>query len=237
MRIDIVTIFTSGYWEPLQQSIVGRARREGRVDVNIVDLRAYTRDKHHSVDDRPFGGGAGMVMKPEPLFDAVEDLSARTDTPTDKILLTPQGESFTQPVAEELSEQAHLILTCGHYEGVDERARQVLFDRELTVGDFILTNANLAAVMITDAVIRLLPGVLGCDESAKNESFTADGRLDFPQFTRPSSYRGMQVPDVLLSGDHARIDRWRDRQRTVRTAARRPDIMIDNSLEAHDEYS
>lgn len=237
MRIDIVTIFTTGYWDPLDQSIVGRARRAGQVQINVVDLREYSDDRHASVDDRPFGGGPGMVIKPEPLFRAVESLRAQTDTGTETVLVTPQGQRFTQAAARAMSAAQHLILVCGHYEGVDERARQALFDREVSVGDFILTNANLAAVMITDAVVRLLPGVLGSDESAVSESFARDARLDFAQFTRPAQYRGMNVPQVLLSGDHGRIERWRQRQRTVRTAARRPDMMTDSSMEVYDECS
>ena len=173
-------------------------------------------------DDRPFGGGAGMVMKPEPLFEAVDRL--RCDE-SRVILLTPQGVTFTQRAARRLAREPHLILICGHYEGVDERVRETLVDEELSIGDFVLTSGNLAAMIVVDAVVRLLPGALGCAESAETESFGPDALLDFPQYTRPREYRGMGVPEVLLSGDHEVIARWREEQRRGRTAARRPDLL------------
>lgn len=222
MRLDILTLFPGMYGGPLDESIIARARGRGIADVRIVNLRDYTHDRHGTVDDRPYGGEAGMVLKPDPLGEAIGDLAgpqARV------ILLTPQGERFGQETARRLSREQHLILICGHYEEVDERVRQGLVDEELSVGDFVLTSGNLAALVVADAVIRLLPGVLGCAESAAQESFGEPGVLDYPQYTRPPEFEGRRVPKVLLSGDHQQIEAWRRRQSLVRTIARRPDLI------------
>lgn len=222
MRLDIITLFPELASFPLSQSITGRAQQRGIVQVHTVNPRDYTQDKHRTTDERPYGGGAGMVMKPEPLFAAVEDV--RTDD-CKVILVSPQGQRFTQSRAQELATLQHLVLVCGHYEGVDERVRQRLVDDELSVGDFVLTNGALAALVIADAVIRLLPGALGCAESSAQESFGDRQLLEFPQYTRPPEFRGMRIPEVLLSGNHRRIEEWRLRQRLLRTAARRPDLL------------
>jgi tRNA (guanine37-N1)-methyltransferase len=205
-----------------------RARERGIVDVRIVNLRDFTHDRNRTVDDRPYGGGAGMVLKPEPLFEAVESL--RTPQ-THVVLLTPQGACLTQRTAERLATYEHLVLVCGHYEGVDERVRQVLIDEEISIGDFILTSGNIAAIVVADAVVRLLPGALGCAESAVTESFGCDNLLDFPQYTRPETFRQMRVPDVLLSGDHGKIETWRQDQKRTRTVARRPDLIMKQMME------
>jgi tRNA (guanine37-N1)-methyltransferase len=221
MRLDIVTLFPEACAPPLEASIIKRAREQGLVDVRLVNLRDFTHDRHRTVDDRPYGGGAGMVLKPEPLFEAVESLR----TPEARVLLlTPQGARFSQGLARDLAGEQHLILVSGHYEGVDERVRQVLVDDEISIGDYVLTNGALPALVVADAVIRLLPGALGCPESAETESFGCDGLLDFPQYTRPVEFRGMRVPDVLISGNHGELEKWRQEQRIVRTAARRPDL-------------
>mgnify|MGYP006291249661 CR=1 FL=1 len=220
MRFDIITIFPAMFDGPLSESILGRAVDRGLVEINRIDLRAYTDDRHRTVDDRPYGGGAGMVMKPEPLFAAVEDLRR----PESRVLMmTPQGVPLAQPRVRALASEKHLIIICGHYEGVDERVRQHLVDEEISIGDYVLTNGNLAAMVLTDAVTRLLPGVLGSPESAADESFSA-GRLEYPHYTRPEEFRGQRVPDVLRSGDHAAIARWRRAEGEKRTRTRRPDL-------------
>jgi len=202
---------------------MGRARKSELVEINTVDLRKYSHDRRGTVDDTPYGGGCGMVLRPEPLFECVEDIA---DEDAHVVLMTPQGRRFTQEDAVRLSRMGHIVLVCGHYEGVDERARQVLFDEELSLGDFVLTNGAIAAVVMCDAIVRLLPGVLGDDESSVEESFGGDERLlEYPQYTRPFEYRGMRVPDVLLSGDHEQIKQWRLEQRYVRTSGRRPDLL------------
>jgi len=227
VRLDIVTIFPAMFTGPFTESIIKRARERGLVEINLVDLREFTDDRHRSVDDRPYGGGAGMLMKPEPLFRAVE----RLHSPAARvILLSPQGRVFRQPVARQLSTERHLILICGHYEGVDERVRLALIDDEISLGDFVLTNGNLAAMAITDAVVRLLPGVLGCESSTEEESFS-EQLLEYPQYTRPPSFRGLRVPEVLLSGDHARIAAWRHEQALQRTLRQRPDLLQSTSDE------
>jgi tRNA (guanine37-N1)-methyltransferase len=223
MTIDIVTIFPGMFTGVLGESILKRAQESGAVAINTVDLRDFTIDVHRSVDDRPFGGGAGMVMKPEPLFAAVESL--RTED-SHVVLLTPQGEAFRQAKAAEMAARQHLIFVCGHYEGVDERVRTGLIDEELSIGDYVLTSGNLPAMVVTDAIVRLLPGVLGCDESVVEESFS-DGLLEYPQYTRPREFNGEEVPEVLLSGDHAKIAAWRQQQAVERTRERRPDLLKD----------
>ncbi|MCB1241451.1 MAG: tRNA (guanosine(37)-N1)-methyltransferase TrmD [Akkermansiaceae bacterium] len=221
MRIDIITIFPEICLAPLRESIIGRAQETGRVNLRAHDLRDWTHDRHRQVDDLPYGGGPGMVMKPEPFFEAVEALR----TPEARvILLTPQGRRFDQAEARRLSAESHLILLCGHYEGIDHRVVEALVDEELSIGDYVLTNGTLAAAVIVDAVVRLLPGVLGDERSAEEESFAAPGVLEGPHYTRPAEFRGMKVPDVLLSGHHARIEAWRRERGLERTRENRPDL-------------
>lgn len=220
LRIDIITLFPDIFFGPLASSIVGRARKENIVDINVVDLRNYTHDKRKTVDDKPFGGGPGMLMKPEPLFEAVESLKKDG---AKVILTTPRGERFSQSMARELSKESHLIVICGHYEGVDERVKTALVDMEISIGDYVLTSGNLPAMVITDAVVRLLPGALGCPESEVDESFS-DGLLEYPQYTRPAEFRGLKVPEVLLSGNHAEIEKWRRAESLNSTRANRPDL-------------
>lgn len=221
MKIDVITLFPSMFTGPLDASIVHRARHAGLLDLRIHDLRDYTHDRHRSVDDKPFGGGAGMVLKPEPIFEAIEALS---DDQTWVILLAPTGRVFHQTLARDLADKAHLLLICGSYEGVDERVREALVDEELSIGDFVLTNGALPAMVVIDAVTRLLPGALGDEASAQDESFSA-GLLEYPQYTRPAEFRGMRVPEILLSGHHAEIKKWRAEQARLRTERRRPDLL------------
>ena len=221
MKIDVLTLFPGMFPGPLDESIIKRACESGRLRLGIRDLRDYTHDRHRKVDDRPFGGGPGMLMKPEPLFEAVEALRGEK---TRVILTSPAGRPFRQEIAQELAGEDHLLLVCGSYEGFDERVRECLADDELSIGDYVLTNGALPAMVIIDAVTRLLPGVLGDDESSVDESFS-DGLLEYPQYTRPAEFRGMTVPEVLLSGDHAAIERWRREQARMRTGQRRPDLL------------
>lgn len=236
MQIDIITIFPNIFRGPFSESIIGRAVKNKLVNINTIDLREFTTDKHRSVDDTPYGGGPGMLMKPEPLFRAVEHHRRENSC---VILTTPQGELFDQEIAKELSTQTHIVLVCGHYEGVDERIRTFV-DRELSIGDFVLTNGNLAAMVMVDSIVRLLPGVLGDDNSLQEESF-ADGLLEYPQYTKPIEFRGMKVPDILLSGNHKLIKKWRMEQAMLKTKERRPDLYKkflnrtkqENKLEEH----
>tara|TARA_B110000014_G_scaffold163799_1_gene115632 strand:- start:647 stop:1315 length:669 start_codon:yes stop_codon:yes gene_type:complete len=221
MKIDVLTLFPGMFPGPLDESIIKRACESGRLRLGIRDLRDYTHDRHRKVDDRPFGGGPGMLMKPEPLFEAVEALRGEK---TRVILTSPAGRPFRQEIAQELAGEEHLLLVCGSYEGFDERVRECLADDELSIGDYVLTNGALPAMVIIDAVTRLLPGVLGDDESSLDESFS-DGLLEYPQYTRPAEFRGMSVPEVLLSGDHAAIERWRREQARMRTGQMRPDLL------------
>ncbi len=220
MQIDIITLFPDIFFGPLAESIIGRAVKSGLVKINTVNLRDYTHDERKTVDDKPYGGGPGMLLKAEPLFEAIEDI--RTEKSL-VILTSPQGQSFNQQIASELKTYEHLIFVCGHYEGVDERIRTELIDREISIGDYVLTSGNLAAMVMTDAIVRLLPGVLGCDASSEDESFS-QGLLEYPQYTRPTEFRGMKVPDILLSGDHGKIAEWRKEQSETRTRSRRPDL-------------
>lgn len=223
MRIDIVTIFPEIAQGPLGTSIIGRAVESGRVDIRFHDLRDYTTDRHRHVDDMPYGGGPGMVMKPEPFFAAVANLKTEGAR---VILLTPQGRTFRQARAVELARESHLIFLCGHYEGVDHRVVEALVDEELSIGDYVLTNGTIAAAVVVDAVVRLLPGVLGDDQSAEEESFAGDGRLlEAPHYTRPADYAGMGVPPVLLSGNHGAIAEWRRERAKERTRVNRPDLL------------
>ena len=221
MRIDVLTLFPGMFAGPLDESIMKRAREAGLLDLKIHNLRDFAHDRHKTVDDRPFGGGPGMLLKPEPIFEAVEAIAREK---TRVILLSPSGRPFRQAIARELSAVDDLLLIVGHYEGFDERVREQLADDELSIGDYVLTNGALPAMVVIDAVTRLLPGVLGDDESANEESFS-QGLLEYPQYTRPSEFRGMKVPEVLLSGNHAEIARWRAEQATLRTKERRPDIL------------
>lgn len=220
MKIDVLTLFPEMFAGPLDVSIVRRARTTGLLELRIHNLREFTHDRHQTVDDRPFGGGPGMVLKPEPIFEAVERLA---DAQTRVILTAPTGRPFTQAIARELAGYAHLLFICGSYEGVDERVREALAHDELSIGDYVLTNGGLAAMAIIDAVTRLLPGALGDEESAAQESFS-QGLLEYPHYTRPAEFRGMKVPEVLLSGHHAEIEKWRAEQAKARTKARRPDL-------------
>ena len=228
MEIDILTLFPRIFEGPLDESILKRARERGLVQVRVHNLRDYTHDKHHVVDDKPYGGGPGMLMKPEPIFEAVEMLR-RADTCV--VLMAPQGRRLTQKRAQELAQKPHLLILCGHYEGVDERVREALVHEEISIGDYVLTNGALAAAVLVDAVVRLMPGVLGDDESAGQDSF-CDGLLEGPQYTRPPEFRGMRVPEVLLSGDHGAIAAWRTEQARKRTQERRPDLLKEKDNRA-----
>lgn len=223
MKIDVLTLFPAMFAGPLDVSIVQRAREMGLLDLRVTDLRDYTHDRHKTVDDRPFGGGPGMVLKPEPIFEAVEDLA---DERTHVILMTPAGRLFNQAAARELAQKEHLLVICGSYEGVDERVREALVDDELSIGDYVLTNGGLPAMVVIEAVARLLPGALGDEQSAHDESFSPGGPgLEYPHYTRPAEFRGMRVPEILLSGHHAEIEKWRSEQARKRTAERRPDLL------------
>jgi tRNA (guanine37-N1)-methyltransferase len=221
MRIDVVTLFPGMLAGVLGESMLRVARERGVVDVRVVDLRDHTEGRHRVADDYPFGGGGGMVLKPEPLFTAVETLRGPASR---VVLLCPQGPTFTQATAARLARVPHLVLLCGHYEGVDERVRAHVVNEEISIGDFVLTGGELPAMVVLDAVVRLLPGALGDPDGAARESFAA-GRLDYPQYTRPAEFRGFSVPEVLLSGDHGQIARWRRREALRRTVARRPDLL------------
>jgi len=221
MRIDILTLFPEICRAPLSESMMKRAQESGALELRIHNLREWTRDKHRVVDDAPFGGGQGMVMKPEPIFAAVE--SMRNDDST-VILMTPQGRRFDQEIATEFSQKPHLIIICGHYEGVDHRVVEHLVDEEISIGDYVLTNGAIAAVIVVDAIGRLLPGVLGDEQSAVDDSF-ASGVLEGPQYTRPAEFRGWKIPDVLLSGNHAEIAAWRKAEGLRRTQQNRPDLL------------
>ncbi|MFH1169819.1 MAG: tRNA (guanosine(37)-N1)-methyltransferase TrmD [Chloroflexota bacterium] len=227
MRIDVLTLFPQMFQEPFSFGIFKRAVDNGLVSVNVHNIRDHTHDRHHTADDCPYGGGPGMTLKPEPIFEAVEAVKSGLGESAAQpaiVLLTPQGRPFSQQVARELSSQENLILICGHYEGVDERVREHLATDEISIGDYVLTGGELPALVVIDAVVRLLPGVLGSDESLRDESHTS-GLLEYPQYTRPVEYRGWRVPEVLLSGDHARIARWRREQSVRRTMKRRPELL------------
>src|SRR6476646_6790242 len=243
MKIDIVTLFPEICRAPLSESIMKRAQEKGSVELHIHNLRDWTTDKHQVVDEAPFGGGQGMVMKPEPIFAAVEDLctvkqktsNAQRPTPNVQqseiqnrkskiILMSPAGRRLDQELAAELSQESHLIVLCGHYEGVDHRVIEYLVDHEISIGDYVLTNGAIAAVVAVDAIVRLLPGVLGHEQSASDDSFSA-GLLEAPQYTRPADFRGWKVPEVLLSGNHAEIAKWRREQSLNRTKENRPDLL------------
>ena len=221
MEFDILTLFPRIFEGPLDESILKRAREAGLVQIRVHNLRDFTHDKHRVVDDKPYGGGPGMLMKPEPIFEAVEKLR-RADSCV--VLMTPQGAPFTQTRAQEFAKKPHLVILCGHYEGVDERVREALVHEEVSIGDYVLTNGALAAAVVVDAVVRLIPGVLGDEQSAGDDSF-AGGLLEGPQYTRPPEFRGMRVPEVLLSGHHEAVAKWRAEQARKRTEERRPDLL------------
>ena len=232
MRIEVVTLFPEICRAPLSESIMKRAQENGIVDLGIHNLRDWTTDKHHIVDDAPFGGGQGMVMKPDPIFAAVEDLlnqTPNTKHQTSKvILMSPAGRRLDQQMATELSQESHLIVICGHYEGVDHRVIEHLVDLEISIGDYVLTNGAIAAVILVDATVRLLPGALGHELSAGDDSFSS-GLLEAPQYTRPAEFRGWKVPDILLSGNHPEIAAWRKDQALRRTRDNRPDLLDEST--------
>jgi tRNA (guanine37-N1)-methyltransferase len=230
MRFDIITIFPELFTAVLECGIIRRAVQSGLVDIRVVNLRDFTRDRHRSVDDRPYGGGEGMVFMPGPLFEAIEFCRGpERDANSQVVLLTPQGKTWSQNLAEEFATIPHLLLICGRYEGVDQRVIDSLVDREISIGDFVLTGGEVPAMVVLDSVVRLIPGALGCSDSAVNESFST-GLLDYPQYTRPAEYRGQAVPGVLLSGDHARIEKWRKEKALEKTKQARPEL-IKNSAQ------
>ena len=229
MQIDIITIFPDFFRGAFEYGIIRRAQSAGLVDVKVHDLRGWTRDKHRQVDDRPFGGGDGMVLKPEPIFASVEELAGASEREayaenTRVVLLSPQGRVFTQGLADEFATCAHVVLICGRYEGVDERVAEVLVTDEISIGDYVLSGGEPAAVVVVDAMVRLIPGALGNETSVLNESFS-EGLLDYPNYTRPTEFRGMRVPDILLGGHHAEIARWRREQALKKTERNRPDLL------------
>lgn len=228
MEIDVITIFPEMFPAVLGTSIMKRAQASGRLRVGVHNLRDYTHDKRRTVDDRPYGGGPGMVMKPEPIFEALEAITGRCAhrnvAACQTILMGPQGEVLSAAIAEELAEASHLIIICGHYEGVDERVRKALVDRTISIGDYVVTGGELPALVLIDAVVRFLPGVIGHQQATTDDSF-ATGWLEHPQYTRPQTYKDMAVPEVLRSGDHRRIARWRKLQSVTETLASRPDLM------------
>jgi tRNA (guanine37-N1)-methyltransferase len=228
MRFDIVTIFPEIFRGVFESGIVRRAIENAIIEIGIHDLRDFTSDRHRQVDDRPFGGGAGMVLKPEPLFRAIEAITHGAKGVA-TIMLTPQGRLFNQRLAEEFAARDRIVLVCGRYEGVDERVIESAVTDEISIGDYVLSGGEIAAMVLVDAVTRLLPGALGCDESPQRESFS-NGLLDYPQYTRPAEYRGMNVPEVLLSGNHSEIERWRLRKSIEKTLRRRPDLIEAKEL-------
>lgn len=231
MRIDILTGLPKLLESPLQESILKRAQEKGKVAIVVHDLRNFAHDKHRTIDDTPYGGGAGMVLKPEPIFECVEVLLREREY--DEILLmTPDGPTLSQKTANDLSLNRNLLIICGHYKGVDERVREALVTREVSIGDYVLTGGELAAAVLVDAVVRLIPGVLNDSESALSDSFQ-DGLLGYPEYTKPAEFRGMKVPEALLSGDHKKIHHWRDEQRRKRTETRRHDLSALQNKEFH----
>ena len=220
MKVDVLTLFPGMFAGPMDESILRRAQEKRRLELTIRNLRDWTNDRHRTVDDEPYGGGPGMVLKPEPIFEAIEELAGET---TQVVMLSPQGQPFRQSKARELAGHEHLLMLCGAYEGFDERVRS-LVNHELSIGDYVLTNGALPAMVVIDAVTRLLPGVLGDDLSSAEESFS-ENMLEYPQYTRPADFRGMKVPEVLLSGDHGAVEQWRQEQAAERTAQLRPDLL------------
>ncbi len=234
MRIDILSLFPKMFDSPFSESIIKRAIERGLVSIFVHNIRDYTHDKHYTVDDYPYGGGSGMVLKPAPLFEAVDYLKEEIGDEVSVILLTPQGRLLCHKIAQELSSRANLILICGHYEGLDERVREYLATDEISIGEYVLTGGELAAMVLVDAVVRLLPGVLGSEQSSEEDSYS-HGYLKYPQYTRPRTYRGWEVPPVLLSGNHEEIAQWRRKQAIQRTLERCPDILEKASLSEEDK--
>jgi tRNA (guanine37-N1)-methyltransferase len=228
LKIDIVTIFPKMVEAALAEGIVARARAKGLLDIRVLDLRDFTTDRHRVVDDAPFGGGPGMVLKPEPLFAAVEAIRAERGSPSAVVLTSPDGETLTHGVAARLSVLDHLVILCGRYEGVDERVRDHLATDAISIGDYVVSGGELPALVIVDAVARLVPGVVGDEASVAGDTFARGGLLDSPQYTRPAEFRGMKVPQVLLSGHHAEIEQWRREQALARTRRYRPDLLRDS---------
>lgn len=227
MQIDILTLFPGMFKGVFEESIIKRARIAEKIKINIHNLRDWSKDKHRKADDKPFGGGCGMVMNCQPIFDAVEELSSKFKAKSAKlriVLLSPQGKKLDQKLAQKLSRNKHIILICGHYEGIDDRVRQALVDEEISIGDYVLTGGEIPAMAIVDAVVRLLPGVLGHKDSNKDESFS-EGILEYPHYTRPAVYKGLKAPEVLLSGNHDKIKQWRKEQARKITLQRRPDLI------------
>ncbi len=233
MKIDILTLFPKMFEGVFNESILKRAQERALVQINLINFRDFSLDKHKKVDDYPYGGGAGMVLTPQPIFDAVESVVNESRANPRILLMSPQGERFTQKKAEELAKEDHLVLICGHYEGFDERIREHLATDELSIGDYVLTGGELASMVIVDSVVRLIPGLLGNEKSRQDDSFST-GLLEYPQYTRPYDFRGYQVPDVLLSGDHQKIEEWRRQESLRRTFERRPDLLADASLTEKD---
>ena len=235
MRFHVLTIFPRMFDAPFAEGVVHRGIDAGLLELHVHDIRDYTHDRHRSTDDYTFGGGPGMLMKPEPLFEGVDAIRANYDTGESApvILLTPQGERLTQPMVQTLARHDDLILICGRYEGFDERVRENLATHEISIGDYVISGGEAAAIVLVEAIARLVPGVVGSNESTKNDSFTT-GLLQHPQYTRPADFRGMAVPDALLSGDHARIEKWRRQESLRRTLQRRPDLLQDADLSQED---
>jgi tRNA (guanine37-N1)-methyltransferase len=229
MKIDVLTLFPEMFEGVFGSSILKKAREKGAADYNVVNFRDFADNKHQTVDDYPYGGGAGMVLKPQPIFDAVEHLSEKAVKKPRVILLCPQGEVFAQKKAEELAREDHLIFVCGHYEGYDERIREHVVTDEISIGDFVLTGGELGAMVMVDSIVRLIPGVLGNEDSPILDSFSS-GLLEHPHYTRPADFRGHKVPEVLISGNHSKIEEWREKESLRRTLTRRPDLLKDFSL-------
>ena len=239
MQFDVFTILPEVFPTYLNTSILKKARERGLINVNVHNIRDYTHDKHHTTDDTPYGGGGGMVMKPEPIFEAIESILGLVSPPTQGkpapvILMTPQGRVFNQTIAEELAQHEHIAILCGRYEGIDERIREHLVTDEISIGDYVLTGGEIPALILIDAVSRLLPGVLGDPTGAADDSHSM-GLLEYPHYTKPADFRGWKVPDILLSGDHARIDKWRREQALTRTFHKRPDMLEKADLSAKDK--
>jgi tRNA (guanine37-N1)-methyltransferase len=234
MHIDILTLFPEMFPGVFQSSILNKAREKGKYSYNLVDFREYSDNKHAKVDDYPYGGGAGMVLQPQPVFDAVEAVTSTKATKPRIILMCPQGEPYNQQKAEELAKEEHLVIICGHYEGYDERIREHLVTDEISIGDYVLTGGELGAMVVVDSVVRLLPDVLGNEQSAPMDSFST-GLLEHPHYTRPADFRGMKLPEVLLSGDHAKIETWRTKQSLKRTYERRKDLFEGLSLSPQEQ--
>jgi tRNA (guanine37-N1)-methyltransferase len=233
MFFDILTLFPGIFNGPFNESILSRAREKGLLEINLIDIRDYTLDKHNTADDYPYGGGVGMVMKIEPIYRAWEDIYQKRGNECPVILLSPQGRKLDQTLIKELSQEEGLILICGHYEGIDERIRQTIVTEEISIGDYVLTGGEIAAIVLVDAVARMLPGVLGDEQSSIEDSFY-HGLLDYPQYTRPREFAGLKVPEVLLSGHHGNIARWRRKQAIKRTLQRRPDLLENRELGSDD---